>query len=224
MQKFFSPLLQVVAVSTLGWMASPVIGDVLINIDTGTLYYPSTSATAPDSTLLILAADTANDGFQGPTPSAFVTGDDVELGRWTLRTSLLDNPGFGSFGLQLTTAALSAFPGLTFGDPLRLYWYPTLTQASTSPTFPTAGTPYGTYRDDTDPDAAGPKIAYLFPGDNGNTYTLELLTLAEGGSLSEATGVANLTVVPEPSTYALVAGIGCLAFGAIARRSRSKRA
>jgi len=216
METAIKALLRSAALACLGFLPSTIYADITLNVDAGILRNANGSATAPNGTLMILAVDTQNNGFQGPTQSQFVVNpDDVELYRWSLDSTGFQ-PGYTQpVPLTLTTAQIAAIPNLTSGDPLRLYWYPTLTTAASAPG---AETPYGTY---SNPSSVNGSIAWAFPSDPG-TYTLNLLTTEASGSspIPNSAGYADQLVVPEPATYALFAGIGCLAFGAYARRFR----
>ena len=191
---------------------------VSIDISVGKLYDASGNY-APKGALLILAADTGRDGFDLPTPGSFL-GNDAELARWDVDFEITDpepSPGTSTTSVSISLAAV---PNLDVGDPLKIYWYPTLTTAATAPG---AGTQYGAYRTDVDPDGStAVKIAYILPEERQSPWNLDMLTFAGGGTLSEETGKASLSVVPEPSTYAMAAGIGCLAFGMAVRRLRQK--
>ncbi len=213
-----SRAIKAAAIASLVSAPLAIRANITLNIDAGTLYGDSTgTAAAPNSTLVILAADTQGNGFQGPTASQFVTGDDVELYRWTLGGTL--GAGYTQpTSLLLSTAQIQSFSGLSTGDPLRLYWFPTLTQSASSPG---AGTIYGTYNN---PSTVNGSIPWTFPNDGG-TYALNFFTPSVQGTspLPESDGYASLTVVPEPQTYGLIAGAGCLAFGVAARRLRANK-
>ncbi|MGZ5567521.1 MAG: hypothetical protein ACXWKG_10935 [Limisphaerales bacterium] len=90
----------------------------------------------PTNGLVILVASTTDTNFNGPTAGAFTTGDDIVVAKFNLASS-------GAPGVLIDVAASLSFSGnWNPGDPLAIYWFPTLTTNSTAPT---AGIPYGMY-------------------------------------------------------------------------------
>lgn len=143
----------------------------------------------PVAGLVLLVASTGDPHFGGPTEQSFVSGDDVVVYRGDL--SNLNLPGqFNDF-----LAGLELEGGWTYGDPLALYWYPTLTLESTQPG---PGVPYGFFtaaagdeRDGSDP--------WVTPGD-GSTISLYFQNadalmppLVSGGSYPASSGLASFT-------------------------------
>lgn len=133
---------------------------------------------------------------------------------------------FGVNGVLDETLAIDStlFAGLTTGDPLALYWFPTLTTSDTSIS---AGTTYGYY---TNPLAVDGSSAWLTPADPTSNYSLGFFTkdgseLSPGSSASNlaSAGNASLTVsaVPEPSV-SLLAMAGAM-FAVLGRRRRRNR-
>jgi hypothetical protein len=162
----------------------------------------------PVSGLAMLVVDTAADGFGGPSPTAFVSGDDVILGAWNLSSS--GTPGM----LTEITAPVVYSGGISAGDPLRLFWFPTLTISSLTPGY---GTQYGSYTDAVGIDGSA---AWVMPSDTGAQIDLYFLTQSQSGSNPDTAGRAsNVTPVPEPTTYVLV-GFGLLGAWLMRRRSR----
>ncbi len=99
---------------------------------------------------------------------------------------------------------------LTVGDPVQLYWFPTLTVSDYDSNSLSEGTTYGFYRDSVGIDGSA---QWVVPGD-GSTVSLKFLTEGQGGSNPESAGWASLTVVPEASNLIF----GALALGLVACR------
>jgi hypothetical protein len=174
----------------------------------------------PASGLAVLVASTVDATFGGPTPASFASGvDDMEVARWDLT---LNGPGV----LQVTSGPLSRSAPWDAGDPVQLYWFPTLTIGSS---VPGAGTSYGQYRDGVGGVEPGGEV-WTTPADT-ITRTLKFFTtdatfLVAGGNSPASAGNASFTTVPEPSEYAMFFGMFCFA-GALIRRglkARSARA
>ena len=139
-----------------------------------------------ESGVLVLVADTSGDGFQGASPTAFVTADDYLVGMWDIANGGGNTPG----AFQGTTGAVSFSGDWGEGDPLAIYWFPTLSLPSDAPG---EAVPYGMYAngtlDDTDP--------WTTPADGTSGHKLIFLTtdadnlLAGGGSSDSADGLAS---------------------------------
>jgi hypothetical protein len=96
------------------------------------------------------------------------------------------------------------------------------TLSSGSITIPIGTWKYGTVYFDTTGVPAG---NYGYTPDTQNNPTLFHTSFGDrtpGVNISGALIAGTLTVVPEPSTYAVISGIGCLAVGALVRRARGK--
>ncbi len=139
-----------------------------------------------ESGVLVLVADTGGDGFQGASPTAIVTADDYLVGMWDIATGGGNTPG----AFQGTTGAVSFSGDWGEGDPLAIYWFPTLSLPSEAPG---EAVPYGMYAngtlDDTDP--------WSTPADGTSGHRLIFLTtdadnlLAGGGASDSADGLAS---------------------------------
>jgi len=121
------------------------------------------------------------------------------------------------------------FSGLAFsysgnfgaGDPLYFLWFPTINQFNATVG---GGVSYGSFTSATAQTLTGAEIGWTAPAD-GN-YTLLALTLSQGADPTEAISPsllkANLTTagaaIPEPSSFAALAGFGMLGFAAIRKR------
>jgi hypothetical protein len=193
------------------------VGQVSFNLDAELLKDNSGNPMGL-SGLVILAASGGDNVFTPPSASAFFTGDDFELGRWDL------NSGFMTPGVfQIPTTTFNPSSSFT-GDvsPVQLYWFPSLTTGSASPGL---GTHYGTFTDAVGHNGSDP---WTMPAD-AFPRTLKFATKDATGTLfapgegffDPSAGNASLTVVPEPSFYACIIGLGCLGWAVIARRIRS---
>lgn len=183
-------------------------GAVTITVDLERLQDAS-GVSMPVTGLVVLTAG-GSGSFFGPTPDSFAGGDEFVLIKWDLSAFLL--PGV----IQDTLSSAELGGAWEVGDPLRVYWYPSLTLASPTPG---AGTAYGTYRDSVGLDGSDP---WTTPA-NGDSIALKFFTsdasfLSMGGSnLSEA-GRASLRVVPEPGPLGLLLA-GWVAIGGLRRRT-----
>jgi len=153
---------------------------VTINLSAGVLR-DSAGNMMPLSGLVILVASTLDTQFGGPTATSFVSGDDIELARFDL--SAPGNPG------DLTAAAnnLALAGSWNVGDPLAMFWFPTLT---TNALVPGGGISYGFYRDTNTTTALDGSELWVTPGD-GSTIGLAFLTTEDGGSNPASAGVAS---------------------------------
>lgn len=103
----------------------------------------------PTNGLVILVASTTDSTFNGPTAGSFVTGDDIVLWKFNLDSS-------GAPGVLIDVApSLTLTGNWTVGDPLAIYWFPTLTTNSSAPT---AGTPYGMFTTTNATDGSDPWV------------------------------------------------------------------
>jgi hypothetical protein len=134
----------------------------------------------PTTGIAVLVASTTDSTFSGPSPGAFVSGDDIIVAK-------VDLSGSGEPGILSDFVSTTLSGSWNAGDQLRLYWYPTLTISSTGPP---AGTPYGAYRADSSIDGGDP---WVTPTDSA-TINLAFLTESAGGSNPDAAGLANLVV------------------------------
>lgn len=185
---------------------------VTFNINYAEYLKDASGTPIPENTGLILLVAGTDGNIDMPTPSSFFPGGNLELGRWDITDAgPSDNfPGF----LSEVTQPIELGGGLDPGDPVGLFWFPTL---SLSATEPGDNTPYGFYTDlDGGLDGSGP---WTVPAD-GAQRTLAFRTSDSpfGGSSDPGAGYAsNLTAVPEPQTYAMIAAASLAGFAAFRR-------
>ncbi len=185
----------------------PVFASVTINFGAIELRADG-GALVNSGALVVIGVSTLNGTFAAPSPTSFFSGDDVELYRGFVTPA-------GEFQGTLAGAELSSIANWTVGDPLAIYWYPTLTTASTAPG---VGVSYGTFR--TDSVQTGSDIAWVTPAD-GFSGGLSFVTASVGGDNPNALGYASNLVVPEPSTYAGAFGALCLVGATWFRRRKA---
>lgn len=170
----------------------------------------------PENTGLILLVAGTDGDIDMPTPSSFFPGGNLELGRWDITDAgpSEDFPGF----VSEVTQQIDLTGGLDPGDPVGLFWFPTLSLTATEPG---NNTPYGFYTDpDGGLDGSGPWTVPL----DGAQRTLAFRTSDSpfGGSSLPSEGIAsNLTAVPEPQTYAMMAAASLAGFAAVRRYRKS---
>lgn len=178
----------------------------------------SSGNTLSDGGLILLVASTTDSLFSSPLPDASISvgslfgGDDQIVGMFEV--SQLNSGIAGGYG---STFNISYSGNLTSGDALQLYWFPSLTLASTS--FGSY-TPYGTFR--TDAIASDSDIAWVLPSD-GATVTLNFFTTSSGlGGEADSLGNASLSTVPEPATTVALLGGAAGLFVMHRRRAQRK--
>lgn len=198
-------------------------GRVTLELDAGILSNKDGAAPVPMNGLLqIISLPAANAGsssmFSNPTPGSFVDSNRGEVIVANLRMNYLFGPGETNntfaFDLQ-TTAGRSP----TTNDPLLLRWWPDiLTDSSGNPNrSPLAGDVFGQFRSNSGEfNGSTNGITWFVPADG--TFNLNFNTTStDRNNHPDSDGYANFTVVPEPSTYALL-GAGVLGFGLLNRR------
>jgi hypothetical protein len=190
--------------------AATLQADITINLAGGNLYRSDGITLQPEGTIVQLIVSRGDNIFTAPTPDSFTgnSPDDLILETFTVNSG----PGFFAEPVNFTLSGT-----LGPNDRLLLRWFPTLLAGTSAPG---GGAEYGEFRTDTvqsDPD--GSDIAWFVPSD-GSIVGLNFLTENQGGSNPEVAGIANFTVIPEPSTYALLA-VGIAAIGIVRRRRKS---
>jgi hypothetical protein len=193
-----------------------------VNLDAGQLTGPGGAAMQADaaaphsngSLLLLIAAGGDNTFSNSLSPGQYVSGNDVVLAAG----------GFDTNGG--TNETLTSFTNLsgTSGDLIALRWFPDITYAQfLASATPSAGNSFGTYNPLTagngtnNPDGGDP---WAVPSSNSGQLALNFFTTNSdgGGTQAPSEGFANFTVVPEPSTIALLTVGTALGIGTLRRR------
>jgi hypothetical protein len=162
--------------------------------------------------LILLVASTTDSTFNDPVPGSFVTGDDVIVGQWNIN----EEAGV----LWIPDQSFNLTGAWTENDPLGLYWYPSRTSTAGGPNVDES---YGFYTDLTGANSGSDP--WITPANGSPRRNLFFLTTDApfAGNVPAEQGVASMTVVPEPSTYAMIAGLSLLGFAGY-RRYRAKTA
>jgi hypothetical protein len=166
------------------------------------------------STLAFLVADAGVAGF-GAIEAGSINQYDV-IGSGDVVVARFDFSNFGTPGVISVGLAGIDLNGFTGGSQLAIVWMTGLTTANTSTA---ASQSYGILSD----------VSWITPNDGGTSSTYQLISTtnndfftdtAETLNVSDFASRASFNVVPEPATYAAIAGM--LAIGAVmVRRRRS---
>lgn len=136
--------------------------------------------------IIVLVGSTTNENFAGPTDAAFVQGDDAVVAIWDIASGGGNTPG----AFSGSSGSVSLGGDWDAGDPLAIYWFPTLTIADSAPG---AAVPYGMFQGTASVDGSD---AWETPEDGTIGHNLFFITtdatvLTTGGSSDTADGVAN---------------------------------
>ncbi len=200
---------------------------VTLSLAGGYLKDQSTTDVPYGSGVLLLVASTGDSTFTAPSTSSTLTvgsaispgSDDIVLFKSTIsgdgNLNGAQNPGEFRQLTGALTLGTAASGTVAAGDPIIMYWFPTVSSAATTLT---AGTDYGAYRSiiaagSTDADGSS---AWYVPSNGTSAYNLLFLTSDAGSTINTGTsgiayGQAVDTVAPEPSTVVgalLVVGAG----------------
>ena len=185
--------------------------DASLFMSGGVLYTAEGSPIPDGSTLVIVSSPDAF--FSGPTQGSFASGNDVVAYSFAL------NSGGAGPGTFSNTVLLDYDgTGISPGNYLALYWYPTLDYSQFG-SGPSEGMSFGFYRTDAAPDDS---TTGWFAPQRGADETLILLSQSQGGSVPDEALQADYTVIPEPATVGVLMGAaaGLLAFAAKSRRRK----
>ncbi len=208
-------------------LATPAFADFTIILDAGRLTLDSTTAMPAGSVLVLVAA--GGDGSFSNSLSAgqYVSGNDILLSVVTVPASAAPFNNFGGPQETFNTLTINTtnFPTLGVGDLLALRWFPQITYTQfEAGTTPVAGNNFGTYNPffygnaTNNPDGGN---VWAVPS-GGSTINLNFFTTdaIPAGSQNPTEGFAQFTVVPEPTTWALL--ITGLVGAAVVSRSRRR--
>jgi len=172
----------------------------------GALFGSTLDQPLQSGALLVLVTSATNT-FTGPEAGSLISGDERILGTFSADIDVLgENGGFS------TTISFLLGDGIVAGKQFALLWFPSLTEGD----IPVGGESYGFYTD----------ASWLVPVDGAlESYAYENDHPAVGGSIPSSTGLANRIVpggaIPEPSSFAAIAGFGMLGFAAMRKRRRA---
>ena len=205
-------------------LATPAFADFTVLLDAGKLRL-SLASTMPAGSVLVLVAAGGDGSFSNSlAPGQYASGNDILL---STLTGLGSSGAFNTSGgtdetLNTLTISTTTFPSLAVGDLLALRWFPQISQTQfQTGTVPSAGNNFGTYNPlfwgngTNNPD--GGQVWAVPSG--GATINLNFFTTDTAGTQTPSRGYAQFTVVPEPSSFAL---IGVSLFGAAAFRLRRR--
>ena len=144
------------------------------------------------SGVLVLVGSTTDANFSGPSETSFVQDDDAVVAIWEIAADGGNTPGAFSGG----TGSVSLGGDWDAGDPLAIYWFPTLTAADpVSSTVPVAAIPYGMFQGTGGVDGSDD---WTTPADGTIGYNLKFITTDAtvlepgGGSTPAAEGEASM--------------------------------
>lgn len=177
------------------------------------------SANVNANSLVLLVADTGNNGFSSLAYGNVSIGakigpafDDLIVAQFAISA--------GSF-LTNNENVLSANPSLAlFGDwvggqQLAIYWIPSLNFGDSNVGL---GVAYGMYTDATGVNGSAPWITPA-DGNTANPMFFSTTGVFSSSHAADSAGYASFaTVVPEPSTFALLSGLATLGFAGWRRR------
>lgn len=185
-----------------------------------------TGTTALTSGLVVLTTAT-NLVFTGPSANSFGSSGEEVVAMWEI-DSISGGFGAGTFSVFLDIG-LAAVPGWDTGDPLRMYWYPSLTAADT----PQNGDFYGMY--DGGPGGAGAdgSAAWTTLSDS-DTLDLRFFTAAatqlnSGGTYAEEAGEADRKVqspgaaLPDASSTLFLMSLSLAGLATVRRLQQSSK-
>lgn len=188
--------------------------EVTINFGAGQLYDQNHDP-LPTGSLVLLVTDTTHNGFAQLSSGTLTAGSFLD-GSDDLILALAAVDDFGTFQGVSDAFQGSLHDGWGAGDPLAVIWFSGVT---ISDAVLHGGEYYGTFTSATGEDGSDP---WTTPADGTTAWTLTFLTASADGTVhADALGDASLTVaaVPEPATYAALAGLLALGLAGWRRRA-----
>jgi hypothetical protein len=203
----------IVAIAAASLVAMQAMANVTLHIDAADLLDGS-SVLAPQNTVGLWIVDTSGGTSLSPT---LTLGENIAVGATLAGTTDLiigandiatSTASDGSLGLDFINGS---YTPLAQNQKFGIIW---LINQNLATTTAMAGQ-YGEFN-----DAAGAYSgAWTLPADGTSYMAYDMTTVSESGGVPNSLGVANLVIVPEPSSIVLVV-VGLLgAFGLIRRRS-----
>lgn len=142
----------------------------------------------PVSGLVMLVVSTEDANIANPTATNFVSDDDQVIFLGDLSVNQLA-------GVLAQTVSITDLSGpISSGDPIALFWFPTLSEGANSPG---AGVSYGRYDAALGEEADG-SAAWVVPSDGAFVnllfITSDAITVPSGGSNPASSGIASFTI------------------------------
>jgi len=215
---------KLLVMAALGTVAMPSLHAAVSSfsfqeIGAESVYADNTGTTlAPNGSLVLLVADTSGNGSGF---GSITGGQNIDVGSIIAGHDLVvDQEGLSADGLLFASPSLTTFSNWVSGDPLAIYWIPSLTPGATT----VAGSvDYGLY---TSSVVSGGSAAWITPNDGDSYPPIYFSTnngdLGPSNAPSDA-GFASMmtTPIPEPSVYALLGGLTAMG---VALRKRKQTA
>ena len=211
---------RVLLVLALVLSAGRLFAVVTLQGQIGSLFNADGVTQIPEDSLALLVADTAGGGLADPFGTTLSVGnyfgdssDDLIVGVYSAR-----DLGDGIIGVDLGGTTLAYSGSFGAGDDLWLVWFPSVFVSGSEIG---AGISFGAYRSDDVDYAINSTIAFVAPADGTLLATLNAGFGSIPDSALSATSITGGgSPIPEPSTYAGLAGLTALLAACWVRRKR----